>query len=159
MPGPAGTPSPRCTHVRHPLNSSHFQDEESASLYTWLQVVTLGDSALTQRYTTEYLDDLESRAAKTVVAVNAVTYISDSEAGGLTFKGCVAFFRKLPFMRGLRELRVQGVGAAVASAALSAQMLSALSAGLHELPGLQVRSWPRAPRVSRPRHPPLLIVR
>jgi hypothetical protein len=103
-----------------------------------LQVLTLGDATLSNLLPTVTLDELEARSAKNMVAVNAVTYISDSEAGGLTFKGCRSLFRKLPFMRGLRELRIHGIGTAQWSLAVTSQTLAQLAAGLQDLPGLQV---------------------
>lgn len=104
-----------------------------------VQVLALGDPTLSSPILTETLDELEARFSKNVVAVKAVTYISDSEAGGLTFKGCRLLFRKLPFMTGLREVHLQGIGTAQWSLAVTSQTLAQLAAGLHELPSLQVQ--------------------
>jgi hypothetical protein len=100
--------------------------------------LTLGDSTLSTPILTETLDELEARFSKNVVAVKAMTYISDREAGGLTFKGCRLLFRKLAFMTGLRELRIEGIGTAQWSLDVTSQTLAQLAAGLHELPSLQV---------------------
>ena len=91
-------------------------------------------------HTMAELDAIESRAAR-AVGLTPVAYIPDTEAGGLTFKGCLSIFRKLPFMPSLRVLRLVGLRSATWAPYMHEDIMRALAAGVASLPSVQVRSW------------------
>ena len=62
-----------------------------------------------------------------------------TEGGGLTFKGAIGVFRKLPFMPSLRVVKIVGLGSPTWAPAQHTEVLRALAAGLSSLPSLQVR--------------------
>jgi hypothetical protein len=117
--------------------SPHLSRDQTT--LSFMQVLSLGSKIGVQQHASE-LDLLEQRTGKGKgVVPSAVTYISDTEAGGLTFKGCIQLFKKLPFMHGLRELRLHGVGSASWNCELHDEALLQLSSGLSKMPSLQVR--------------------
>ena len=108
-----------------------------------LQVVTLGDPKLVERFATDELDRYDTQTLPRGAASNGIgadstglqAYVSDNEAGGLTYQGLMVFLRKLPFMHGLRELRVHGIGASLQN---QHDVMRLLAAGIASLRGLQV---------------------
>ena len=79
-------------------------------------------------------DTLQQIASNARVPV----FVSEEQAGGLTYLGCTDLFRRLPLLRGLRELRVCWIGSS-AWRSEHEGMLRFLAEGIASLPGLQVR--------------------